>query len=145
MDALERERTFTPKHLEHIEMSPGFSAINPDEGLSDTVDRHTKDVEAAFDHIKGFCSPKQYEKLEEFKSAFLAYLWARCEFQASVFIAQRSESAMSNFLDLAPQYRVTLKEIALKQRHLLAEYPLAKQYADMGIEFDGDADPPEAS
>jgi hypothetical protein len=34
------------------------------------------------------------------------------------------------------KYRVTLNEIALKQKHLIAEFPLAKQYEEMGVEFD---------
>ena len=42
---------------------------------------------------------------------------------------------MSDFLDLVPQYRVTLNEIALKQKHLLAEYPLAQQYRDFGTQI----------
>jgi hypothetical protein len=124
------------KNLENIEMSPKFAAINHDEGLNDAVDRHMASIEDGFEKIKSFCERHQHEKLKSFKEAFVAYLWARCEFQASVFIAQRSESAMSDFLDLAPQYRKTLDEIALRQKRLLAEYPLARQYTEMGIELD---------
>jgi hypothetical protein len=45
------------------------------------------------------------------------------------------------FLDLAPQYRQTLKELALKQGFVRAQYPLARQYADMGLEADGSLTP----
>jgi|SRR5882757_1546165 hypothetical protein len=128
--------TLFNKNLEYIEMSPKFSAINHDEGLPGAVDRHVENIDSAFEHIKSFCEPRQYEKLEIFRQAFLGYLWARCEFQASVFLSFASESAASEFLDLVSKYRVTLNEIALKQKHLIAEFPLAKQYEEMGVEFD---------
>jgi len=132
-DALQLINLFD-KNLEYIEMGPRFSAINNDEGLPGAVDRNVEKVDAAFEHLKSFCEPRQHERLETFRKAFLAYLWARSEFQASVFLSFSSESAASEFIDLVPKYGATLNEIALKQKYLIAEFPLAKQYEEMGID-----------
>ncbi len=61
-----------------------------------------KEIDDAFAHIKSMCAELQYESLDKFKNAFIEYLWARCDFESSVFIFQRSEWSMSQFLDWRP-------------------------------------------
>jgi hypothetical protein len=125
------------KQYEHILMSPKYADIKDDEGLADAVTRNLEEIESVFERIKSVCDERQYDSLDKFKKAFLDYLWARCDFQVSVFIAERSEWAMSQFLDLAPEYRAILKEIGLRQKFMLAQHPIAEQYADIGLEPDG--------
>lgn len=124
------------KQYEHILMSPKYAAIKHDEGMDDAVGRNLKEIEEAFERIKSECNPRQYESLDKFKNAFLEYLWARCEFQTSVFVAERWEWTTSGFLDLAPDYHPMLRDLVLKQRFLLAQHPIEDQYADMGLEFE---------
>jgi hypothetical protein len=125
------------KQFEHLEMSPKYSTVKDDEGLADAVARNLAEIDEHFERIKIGCEARQYEKLDKFKNAFVESLWARCDFQASVFIAQQSEASMSFFLDLAPEYRETLKELGPRQKYMLSQYPLSRQYADMGLEPDG--------
>ena len=125
------------KQLGDIEMSPKYATIRDDEGLSDAVNRRTSEIDAAFESMKAACEERQYHRLDEFKKAFVDYLWARCSFQASHFIAQQSEGAMGFFLTAAPEYREVLKEIEMKQKFLSTQYPLSLQYAEMGLDPEG--------
>lgn len=125
------------KEFEQFEMSPKYAAIKDDEGMDDAVARLTNEIDEAFERLKADCDERQYESIEKFKIAFREYLYARCDFQASVFVAQRSEASMSYFIDLVPEYRDMLKSLGPTQRYMLAQYPLSKQYQDMGLEPDG--------
>jgi len=49
------------------------------------VGRNLREIDEAFERIKSECDTRQHESLEKFKKAFVDYLWARCEFQTSVF------------------------------------------------------------
>jgi hypothetical protein len=125
------------KQLGDIEMSDKYAVIRYDEGLPDAVDRRVAEIDVAFDNIKASSDARQHMRLEEFRKAFKDYLWARCSFQASVFVAQQSESAMSFFLNTAPEYREMLKDIGQKNKFMAAQYPLSVQYVEMGLNPDG--------
>ena len=105
------------------------------------VGRNLREIDEAFERIRSECDTRQHESLEKFKKAFVDYLWARCEFQTSVFITERWEWATSCFLDLAPDYHPMLRDLALKQKFMLSQYPIEQQYTDMGLEFEHPADP----
>ena len=123
------------RQFEHVELSSKYVAIKYDEGLHDAVNRTEKEIEDAFAKVRELCDPAQYSALEQFQAAFIAYLWARCEFQASIFLLHRSEAAMSYFLEVAPEYRSFLAELGPKQRYALSLYPISAQRA----EIEGDA------
>lgn len=112
-------------------VSPQFAAIKENESVDDAVARAVTDIDRAFDHIEAQCDSRQHEPLSKLKNAFFGYLWARCEFEASVFIVQQTDWARALFLDLAPEYRSVLSDLALKQRYMLAKYPVDEQEADL--------------
>jgi hypothetical protein len=120
--------------FEHLGLWSKYTNIRDDEGLDDAVSRNLKEFDELFERIKSECDQMQYESLQKFRDAFLDYIWARCEFQASIYLPpSRWESAISDFLNLAPEYRATLEMIARKQKYALALWPIAKQRADLGI------------
>ena len=97
------------------------------------VGRNLREIDEAFERIKSECDTRQHESLEKFKKAFVDYLWARCEFQTSVFITERWEWATSCFLDLAPDYHPMLRDLALKQKFMLSQYPIGPVAELVGI------------
>ena len=126
------------KQYDHIEMTPKYAVIKDDERADDAVGRNLKEIDDSFERIKLVCDARQHEKLDAFKKAFVDFLWAQCDFQASLFISQQSESSVGYFLDLVPQYRETLKEIALRQKFIRSQYPDSRQYTDMDLGPDGE-------
>lgn len=137
-DAIELITQFQ-KQFDEIQMGPKYAAVRDDEGLDDAIGRSLKEIDEAFEQIRLVCDKQQHESLEKFKNSFLEYLWARAGFKASVFIAQRSEATASYFLDLAPEYRQMLKQLSLQQKYLLSQFPLAQQYAELGLDFEGES------
>lgn len=125
------------KQYDHLEMTPGYALIRVDEALPDAVERNIGDISAAFAELGKGCQERQQEKLRLFQKAFEEFLWAQCDFQASVFISQQSEDSMWRFLELVPQYLPMLREIGLRQRFMAAQHTVEKQYADMGMNPDG--------
>lgn len=125
------------KQFEDIQMSPRYSAIRPEEGLAEAVARNLKEIDEQFERIKADCEIRQHDQLENLKEAFVRYIWARCDFQASVFIAQRSEASMAFFLNSVPEFCEGLRDLGPRQKYMLSQYPVARQYADMGLEPDG--------
>jgi hypothetical protein len=97
------------RQFEHLVMAPKFAIIKDDESLDTAATRNLVEIGAAFARMKATCHDMQFDSLERFKKAFVDYLWARSEFYASIFLPQlRHEVAVSEFLDLAPEYRQTL-------------------------------------
>lgn len=127
------------RQFEHVEMAPMYAVIRDDEGLNDAVDRTANDLDGLFKAVRDNCDPVQFDALDRFQRAFNDYLWARCEFEASIFVFQRSEAAMSYFLDLAPEYKSYLQGLGPKQRFALSRHPIAEQLAEMDMEWDSDA------
>jgi len=129
-DALWLTEQFENQYYDLL-VAPQFAAIKENETVDDAVARTVADIDRAFDHIEAQCESRQHESLSKLKNAFLDYLWARCDFQASVFIVQKADWARALFLDLAPEYRWVLSDLALKQRFMLAKYPIDEQEADL--------------
>ncbi|WP_440637272.1 hypothetical protein ACSHT2_25555 [Bradyrhizobium sp. PUT101] len=127
------------KQYGDVLLSPKYASVKDDEGMEEAVQRVSGDIENAFDHIKAQCDDRQHESLDKLKAAFFEYLWARCDFVASVFIVQRSEWAKAQFLDLAPEYKTMLADLALKQRYALSKYPIDEQEADL-LEAKGESE-----
>ncbi len=101
------------RQFEHLVIGPKFSIIKETESLDAAVTRNLAEIDAAFEAIKSECEDRQFESLEKFKDAFVSYLWARSDFHASVFLPQLNyETAVSEFLDLAPEHHQTLIGIA---------------------------------
>ena len=126
-----RETDQFEKQYYDLLIAPQFAAIKENETVDDAVARTVAEIDRAFVHIEAQCERRQHESLSKLKSAFLDYLWARCDFQASVFIVQKADWARALFLDLAPEYRWVLADLALKQRFMLAKYPIDEQEADL--------------
>lgn len=124
--------------FEHVELSPKYSLVRYDEGLNDAVDRSEQEIRDAFADIKKFCDPVQYPSLEKLEAAFIAYLWARCEFYGSTLLMFRSEAAMSHFLDVVPEYRAFLAELGPKQQVALSLNPIEAQLAEIESEAGDD-------
>ncbi len=123
------------RQFEHLVIGPKFSIIKETESLDAAVTRNLAEIDAAFEAIKSECEDRQFESLEKFKDAFVSYLWARSDLHASVFLPQLNyETAVSEFLDLAPEHHQTLIGIAQKQKYVLSQWPLAKQHKEFGIE-----------
>jgi hypothetical protein len=126
------------RQYEHILQSPKYAAIKDNEGLDDAIARNLSEIDEAFAFIKSNCAERQHERLDKFKKAFIDYLWSRCDFETSAFVLERSEWSMTQFLDLAPEYKATLNEIALQQKFMVASYPVAEQLLNAGIEIEDD-------
>lgn len=129
-DALWLTEQFEKQYYDLL-VAPQFAAIKENETVDDAVARTVADIDRAFVHIESQCENRQQESLSNLKNAFLSYLWARCDFQASVFISQQADWARALFLDLAPEYKWVLADLALKQRFMLAKYPIDEQEADL--------------
>ena len=117
-----------------LEFNPEFGIRKQDTLHPDQINEAETELDQRFERIRSVCSPRQHEKLDAFKSAFKDYLWARCAFEASVFLAQQSEETMGFFLELAPQYHQALNHLYLQQQFLSAKFPEAAQLLDLGIE-----------
>ncbi|ABQ37631.1 hypothetical protein [Bradyrhizobium sp.] len=112
-------------------ISPKYGSIKDNESTDEAVQRVCAEIEGAFDHIKAQCDDRQHTSLDKLKTAFFQYLWARCDFLASVFIVKQSEWATAQFLDLAHEYKNMLADLAFKQTYLLSKYPIDEQEADL--------------
>ncbi|MEZ2146225.1 hypothetical protein AAE026_28595 [Bradyrhizobium sp. DN5] len=124
MEQLERQ-------YEEIGMNPRFAAIKEDENLAAAATRIEEEIDQSFAWIKSLCDERQYPSLERFRAAFSEYIWARCDFQTSVFISQRSEWTTSQFLDLAPEYQRLLREMGSKQKYMLSQHPISEQISEI--------------
>ncbi|MGJ4994688.1 hypothetical protein ACQR0Z_09765 [Bradyrhizobium sp. HKCCYLS3077] len=129
-DALWLTSQFEEQYLSILE-SPKYASLKDGEGMDDAVQRVSTEIEAAFDHIKTRCDVRQHKSLENLKRAFFEYLWARCDFVASVFVVQQSEWSRAQFLDLAPEYKTMLTDLALKQSYMLSKFPIEEQERDL--------------
>jgi hypothetical protein len=96
-----------------------------------------RDIDDTFTWISAACAEHQQARLEKFKKAFIDYLWARSEFETSVFVFDAMDWTMRQFLDLAPEHLKMLREIGSRQKYTLSQFPVAEQLAG----FSGDGAP----
>ena len=113
------------------EFNPDINIKKRDAGLEETVNAAEADLDAVFARIAGDLEERQIDLGVKFQEAFRDYLWARSEFMASAFVAQRSEEAMGFFVDLVAQYLPVLNRVYLEQHFLRAKYPTARQELDL--------------
>lgn len=113
--------------FEQIGMDSRFALPKEGATIEEAVAKQTAEINEAFDAIAAACAPYQLASFEKFKKAFNEYLWTRSEFETSVFVVDKSDWMMRQFLDLGHDQLRFLREVGLRHKHMLSQHPANEQ------------------